>query len=429
MKTKNTLIMAMLLMFALLASACSGSGGETKEPVNIRILLPFPEVVKAENQIFEAAAQNFKKLNPNITITVVAQPGDRFLSEQDLKDRLNSNEPPDIIPFLPSSYNQNDVMTDLTNMPNFNEIDIDEQLLSIVNDGKELVWLPFSFDVNALIYNKKMFDLAEIPYPEGDWTWEQYRDVSLKMNSAGVQTVPALSYDLFTLGTLLASSGKDIVSPDGETYVGYLDSPETVDTVKWLNNIYKEVNANKEPIPINWIGAWENFTSSKTAMFVGNYNSYSALKYNFKYDGFAAAPLPHFEGSSPSNKVINSYKFGIVKTSKHRQEAWQFLKYLFFTNNESTGDLANYYLSPSKSISETNGQRSDPDKAVFMEGLTHANGYANYPPMDEETSERFNSLLTADDDSLSKILHQIAEKLDQELARIEWDKERQSESP
>ena len=49
-------------------------------------------------------------------------------------------------------------------------------------DGK-IYSLPYKTSSWFVVYNKDVFDAAGEPYPDGDWTWEEYAEVAARLTS------------------------------------------------------------------------------------------------------------------------------------------------------------------------------------------------------------------------------------------------------
>ena len=104
-----------------------------------------------------------------------------------------------------------------------------------------------------LFYNKKLFADAGVTPPDGltpggtatqaqaneiasskRWTWEQVAEAAQKLTQkkGGKTAVWGFSFDqineLYQLQPLGESLGTDVISPDGKTAQGYLDSPAWV---------------------------------------------------------------------------------------------------------------------------------------------------------------------------------------------------------
>jgi ABC-type glycerol-3-phosphate transport system substrate-binding protein len=179
---------------------------------------------------------------------------------------------------------------------------------------------------------------------------------------------------------------------------------------------------------MNSMDAWKKFSSFQAGMYVGNYNAYAAGIHNINFgDTIGVAPLPYFEGGNRASPM-NLQGFGITKKSKHPQEAWKFLEYLILTKHDNTNKLADYYLTPSKSMSETTGQSSDPIKSIFLDEINYGYSYFYNGGWNEDLTAQFNKLLTTSDKDIPAKLHDLAIKLDQEMNRLKNAEDQTTES-
>src|SRR5690606_3993660 len=89
-------------------------------------------------------------------------------------------ESPDVM-FLTNvtSYASKGVLKDLTGLIEDEGFDVNQfteaQLKNFEYDGK-LYGLPRDNDTKVFFYNKKLFDEANLPYPEEGWTWNDLRE-------------------------------------------------------------------------------------------------------------------------------------------------------------------------------------------------------------------------------------------------------------
>ncbi|MBO9604513.1 MAG: extracellular solute-binding protein [Paenibacillaceae bacterium] len=434
---RRKLVMPFVAMLAIVAAAtgCSETVKE-KEPVEIRFFLPsvedsrFPLLVQ-QNQLYQSTVDNFHKANPHITVKLeyITLVNNKF-TEEDMYNLLQSEDPPDIYPVLSMSLlqkaYQDKLLLDLLpvqRMYGTKEIDIDKQILDSATIDGQLLALPVSANPLFVLYHKKLFDAADIPYPQEDWTWEQFQAISKQLNGG-----PLLEYSPGSLNMLMAGTGKQIVSPGGDAAVGYLDSAEAVQTLRWLNDYYREV-AGKEPAK-SFVDLYDSFSKLQTGMFFYSYLNQLYIDgeiYDKNKEGnIAMASLPHFAGTKRANPVDVS-GYGIAKKSKHPQEAWQFLEYFALSAHENTKALADFYLSTSKSVAKASGQNTDPIKKVPVGELKYA-----VKPMDSslishawtpELTAGFQALLTTEDKDIPAALHALALKLDQELARLKAERD------
>ncbi|MCA5011083.1 extracellular solute-binding protein, partial [Clostridioides difficile] len=60
-----------------------------------------------------------------------------------------------------------------------------KDIVQIYNwEGTKQYAVPKDIDTIALWYNKTMFDEAGIPYPDKDWTWDDYAEAAKKLTKA-----------------------------------------------------------------------------------------------------------------------------------------------------------------------------------------------------------------------------------------------------
>jgi multiple sugar transport system substrate-binding protein len=435
MKIKQILLTTMILLVAFTTSACNETKKVTK-PIDIHFQVPIPKSNDPAFNSFEKpyldAVANFHKLNPLINVIIDYNTESMYLVDKSIK-LLESNEPPDIVPLPPSQISiaeKKGLLQDLLQLQKSsasNEIDIYQGILdSGMIDGKLLV-LPYSAYPSAVIYNKDLFDSAHIPYPQGDWTWEQFRDISkkLKLTGGGV-----LSYDTFTLGLLMASTGKGLLSPNGDTSVGYLDSPEAIRTLQWLNAYYHD---EEQTTPLNTMDLFQQFDNQQIGMFIGNV---SLRFHNFEGSNrvkLGVAPFPHFEGGKRANPIFFD-GYAISQKSKHPEAAWEFIKYLTLTKNEDAVRFANNFLTTSKTVAEAAGQNSDPIKSIYSDEMNYAvrSSFSNpyfYKAWTGDLTTQFENLLSAKSNDIPAKLHDLALKLDQELNRLKQAEDQPTVSP
>ncbi|QGQ99301.1 hypothetical protein EHS13_32785 [Paenibacillus psychroresistens] len=107
------------------------------------------------------------------------------------------------------------------------------------------------------------------------------------------------------------------------------------------------------------------------------------------------------------------------------------LQYFTLTTNENTAELADHYLMTSQSMSEATHQNSDPIKSVFMNELKYAvkpSIYLNpkfnqiWDKQSPNIYTQFLNLASAEDNEVAIKLHELAQKVDQELNLLEEKK-------
>lgn len=91
---------------------------------------------------------------------------------------------------------------------------------AIVSPGGKVIGFPALIDNLSVVYNKKLFDDAGIPYPSADWTWDDFRQVAKELSDPANHTYGVnypVSGDLDTVWRFfpgLWQLGGQIVSDD-----------------------------------------------------------------------------------------------------------------------------------------------------------------------------------------------------------------------
>ncbi len=93
----------------------------------------------------------------------------------------------------------------------------------------------------VIFYNKSIFDKAHVPYPRGDWTWDQFVEVAKKVTLKNPdadrnETYGIMGYDLMEA---IWQNGGHFYSKDGTRCT--LDEPAAVGAAQWMMDLqFKE---------------------------------------------------------------------------------------------------------------------------------------------------------------------------------------------
>ncbi len=122
--------------------------------------------------------------------------------------------------------------------------------------------LPNDFTPMVMYYNPVSFENAGVDLPTSDWTWEQFLDTAqrLTLDSQGrnaqdadfdpadvVQYGFRVRHYVFEWLYWVWQNGSDVISPDGTTVDGYLNSPEAIEAITLLRDMVSEYHVSPEP--------------------------------------------------------------------------------------------------------------------------------------------------------------------------------------
>jgi multiple sugar transport system substrate-binding protein len=119
----------------------------------------------------------------------------------------------------------------------------------------------------------------------------------------------------------LESKGAQLISPDGTTVNGYLNSPAAIEAMEFYGKLFNEWKiAPKEALP-------ELFGTGRAAMFWGG--PWNIARWEGLYPDleWGVMPHPYFEGGRKVTPC-GSWHLGVYKYSKHPIEAIRFITFL-----------------------------------------------------------------------------------------------------
>jgi multiple sugar transport system substrate-binding protein len=191
---------------------------------------------------------------------------------------------------------------------------------------------PYDLSTILLMYNKNLLDEAGVPYPTGEWTWDEFVDACQKLtqDTDGDGRVDQWGWLLpnlagWTIDVPLSTNNARFVQEDGLQCL--LDSPEAIETIQWLADLRNEHNvvptiAEQGDVPL--------FETGRAAMTWGNPEFVQVLtsrvgpprdNENFLWD-VALFPKKQQNGNS-----VQGGSFAIGKSTEYVEEAWTFLKF------------------------------------------------------------------------------------------------------
>ncbi|MFQ6618057.1 MAG: extracellular solute-binding protein, partial [Fidelibacterota bacterium] len=190
------------------------------------------EEVILEKQI----AAEFMRMYPEVKVRIEPIPSNY---REKILTGIAAGKPPDVLlldsVIIPALVNKG-VLVDL--MPYVERYGVDlsiyyPNVLAIALRDSSLYALPKDFTPMVMYYNKRLFDDMGIPYPEDDWTWDDYLEIAKRLtkdrDNDGVidQFGTAFLNTLYLWQPWVWMMSGDILSPDGTRATGYFNSPET----------------------------------------------------------------------------------------------------------------------------------------------------------------------------------------------------------
>jgi len=318
-----------ILVFLVLGTFLSPFSAEAGRKIVLRVAnWAGAEEMKLERQI----AAEFMRRHPEVRVEVETIPTSY---KEKILTSVAAGSPPDVFlldsVIIPAFVNR-DILVDL--MPYIRKYGVDlsiyfPNVLRIAMRDSSLYALPKDFTPMVMYYNKRLFDEAGLPYPSHDWTWEDYLELARQLTrdyeGDGVidQFGTAFSNYPFIWIPWVWMNGGDILSPDGQHALGYFNSPETEEALRFLidlRNTHKVAPFGEYLTAVGGTGGL--FYTGRIAMIEsGHWWMPTLKKYLDSGDlQIGVAPLPTPKGKK---HVTVMYESGwcVPKGTRHREWA------------------------------------------------------------------------------------------------------------
>jgi multiple sugar transport system substrate-binding protein len=235
--------LAVPLVLALVATACTSSGGDDGNAtggsggsgggsqINLVMWMgytpPPPENQSQEYLSIKRMVDEFHQQNPNISITLQYVNSDNALTKATVA--IQGNQQPDIsyqygtnMPAIAQSSALVD-LTDRVSASDYNWDDFYEGERAVATVDDKVYGVPALVDNLAVVYNKDLFAKAGLQEPGPDWTWDELRtDAKALTDPANkvfglVFPADASETMVWQYDAMLWEAGGDILSPDGKS--------------------------------------------------------------------------------------------------------------------------------------------------------------------------------------------------------------------
>lgn len=313
------------MVFGLAACGSKGNGGSSDGHLVFQI---WDQGQKAG---MEAMAEAYTKEHEGVTIEVQAVGWDEYWTK--LEASATSNSMPDIF-WMHSNqiykYADNDILadcSDIVDAANYSEVSVANATGS---DGK-IYGVPKDKDIVGLLYNKELFDKAEVEYPDDTWTWDDLESASQQIyDKTGKYGYMTYSHDQIGYWNFVYQNGGQILNDDG-TKAEYTEAA-TADAIRYYVEIQKNDWCPTQEQFAN-TGAAEMFFSGEGAMYyAGNWDlinlctTYGDM--NGKWDVAMLPKCPNPANGDGRASISNSVSYATAAKGKNKELAMDFLKFL-----------------------------------------------------------------------------------------------------
>jgi multiple sugar transport system substrate-binding protein len=231
-----------------------------------------------------------------------------------------------------------------------------------------------------IAYNKDIFDAAGVAYPEDGWTIAEYRALANQLTD--------VENDIYGVGAIVGGEGcmlwspfsfnlgAEITSPDGRETVGYMDTPEAADAMRWCLEIVTEDQVAAPAELMDQFGELV-FLSGNVAMQSISDWELAAITEQADFNWGVVAP-PRFDENSDVIPWTDSYVYYMWEGSQQKDAAWELLEWLTGPEAQSMAAEAGVWAPNGPAAWEELGWDEDAIKSVSYGQLMQAERVPNY---------------------------------------------------
>jgi len=328
-------------------------------------------------------AIKFNESQSDIYVKVIPAPRE----EEILMTAVATGEPPDIYgQFSPERrawYVKHKALVPLDTLPGFKEAILnrvpEEVIKAYTEEDGHIYTVPYNAAPLLLVYNMDMFKEAGIGEENPPQTWEEYKQAmeKLTMDRDGDGKID-LYGTWFGVGHkwqwrhldflplfMSNTNGKKMYTENGYPQ---FDIPEGIEALELIIEAFKEGYVPRyEPGPAKL------FAAEKCGMIFGGGWIVSTLKQEGDPFRYGVSPIPAPRGKQYYT-FMDPKNLGILAQSKHKEEAWEFIKFLL--TRES--DL--YTLKRTQQIPIRKNLDIDPVFSEYLHGTPAMREFAKALP-------------------------------------------------
>jgi multiple sugar transport system substrate-binding protein len=209
------------------------------------------------------------------------------------------------------------------------------QLLDALRVNGKLYALPEDTAQYGLYYNRDIFDEynrehpeARIDYPDGSWTWEQFRDAAKKLtkrNAAGAVTVSGFDVVIWEWPFMqfFLQAGGELWSPDGLTTL--VNSDAGVEALTFLAALVRDGSWKPYFSQMGGLGPNDRFQNGQVAMYLDGSWMVPAFELNAPKLDFAVAPPP---SHTSRRNMGGSVLWGVSAQAPRKDLGWKMVRWL-----------------------------------------------------------------------------------------------------
>lgn len=439
MKKSTTWLSLVLIAVIVALVACGGadeeSGDESGNETDVIVLRAGTGDSGEGLTPHQTIIANFEDQNPDVLVQLEAIAGRDYYTR--ILTQIAADRAPDVMNIgddAVPSFVERGAFLPLDDCLESLDFDRSVYLPGLLEPGivdGELYFLPKDYSTLGVYYNKTLFDEAGIPYPEAGWTWDDMLETAQQLTQDtdgdgetdiwGVQ-LPANWTTGFEYW--VAAAGGSLISEDGTSFVGFMDSPEAIRAAEFYADLYNEYGVAPPPADLSAFGGGNSeFDNGQAAMRIFGRWPQAGMLENPNIDlGVVGTPADLVEAN-----ILFWGGFGISSTTDNLDTACEFLS--FYAGPEGAEVWKDWALPAVTAVANEPDVADDPLNNVWIEELGKVQPRAyTFTPYWNETADpalrtALETLLLDPDADPTEVMQRAAQEaqtaLEEQLANQE----------
>jgi multiple sugar transport system substrate-binding protein len=195
----------------------------------------------------------------------------------------------------------------------------------------ELTCIPQNVSSLVVYYNKDLFDEARLPYPDADWTWDDFlaiaRALTKDLDGDGVTDQYGLGTEasIFRVAPFIWQNGGELVVLEGGLRPVSLavDSRPAREAIEWFVALQTEHGVVPDAVAESAQDSESRFLSGRMAMYLNSRRGVPTYRQIEGFDWDVAA-LPRQE--RPAG-ILHTDAYCLAAASDVKDAAWTFIEY------------------------------------------------------------------------------------------------------
>ena len=325
-------LLVLVVLCVALTAIFFGCGGGSSEKSGKVVITFATGAFGSEPKLAKAIKEKFEASHPDIEVNLVFISGNYF---QKILTMIAGGTPPDMF-WMPHGdqaieFMKRGALMELGPLmdsdPEFQEIkkDIEPRMYRNSTFNGKIFGQPIWLGTYFMFYNKDLFDEQGIPYPDGSWDWDEFRQICQKLTSEeeniyGFYVGPDVIY------SMICSNGGQRY--DTEKIECLFNTPEVTGAYQLAYDFVHKYKIS--PTPGELVGVtkgapmWEGFMAEELAIVYQGQYMIDFFKDIEDFEWGVVLPPRGKKGNAPFLVGIN---FGIYRETSHPKETWEFMKF------------------------------------------------------------------------------------------------------